>query len=377
MTITIREASSRAAVSAFLDVPFAVYAGDRNWVPPLYFERHEHLSPKKNPYFDHADVSLFVAERDGKPVGRISAQIDRLHIERYKDATGQFGFLESPDDADIFRALTNTAEAWLKGRGMARVQGPFSFSINDETGLLIDGFNTPPSMMMGHARPHHARHLDALGYVKAKDVIAYDYDCRKALPRAMQAMVDKAKASGELTVRAFSKKHLARDLDIVISIFNDAWQENWGFVPMTSAEITALGNNLKMLVKDDFIAIAELNGEPAAMAITLPDINGWIHDLNGRLWPTGWTKVAYRLLAKPPAAVRMPLMGVKRRHHGTPMGAALALSVIDRTRAYHVSRGTMRAELSWILEDNLPMRRMIEALGGVAYKTYRVYEKAL
>lgn len=377
MTITIREASSRAAVSAFLDVPFAVYAGDRNWVPPLYFERHEHLSPKKNPYFDHADVSLFVAERDGKPVGRISAQIDRLHIERYKDATGQFGFLESPDDADIFRALTNTAEAWLKGRGMARVQGPFSFSINDETGLLIDGFNTPPSMMMGHARPHHARHLDALGYVKAKDVIAYDYDCRKALPRAMQAMVDKAKASGELTVRAFSKKHLARDLDIVISIFNDAWQENWGFVPMTSAEITALGNNLKMLVKDDFIAIAELNGEPAAMAITLPDINGWIHDLNGRLWPTGWAKVAYRLLAKPPAAVRMPLMGVKRRHHGTPMGAALALSVIDRTRAYHVSRGTMRAELSWILEDNLPMRRMIEALGGVAYKTYRVYEKAL
>jgi hypothetical protein len=376
MSLAVRPADGASDLAKFLAVPFPIYAGDPNWVAPLFLERKEHLDPRKNPYFAHADVQLFLAERDGKPVGRISAQIDRLRLEKHRDNTGQFGFLEAPDDREVFAALLGAAERWLAERGMKRVQGPFSFSINDETGLLIHGFDRPPSMMMGHARPYYAIHLDALGYRKAKDVIAYDYDARNPLPRSMAAIVEKAKRSANLVIRPFSKNNLARDLAIVIDIFNDAWSDNWGFTPMTKEEVTALGKNLKMLVNDGYIAIAELSGEPAAMAVSLPDINRWIAGLNGKLLPFGWLKVM-RHLFRPPEAARIPLMGVKKIHHGTPMSAALALGVIDAIRAYHSGRGTYRAELSWILEDNWPMRRIIESLGAVAYKTYRVYEKDL
>jgi GNAT superfamily N-acetyltransferase len=244
-------------------------------------------------------------------------------------------------------------------------------------GLLVEGFDAPPRMMMGHARPYYAAHLEALGFAKAKDVIAYDYDGRRPLPRAMQAMIDKAKASGEMRLRSFRKKELARDLAVIIDIFNDAWSENWGFVPITKSEIVALGNNLKLLVSEEYVAIAEYRGRPAAMAVSLPDINGWIKDLNGRLVPLGWAKLLPRLLLRRPAAVRIPLMGVRKEYHGRAIGSALAIATIDRVRSYHLSRGTHRAELSWILEDNMAMRRMIEALGGSPYKTYRIYERPI
>lgn len=376
-SVAVRRVEGKHEVRDFLKVPFSVYASDRNWIAPLFFERMEHLDRKKNPYFAHADVELFVAYRDGKPIGRISAQIDRLRLGRFNDAMGQFGFIEAPDDPAVFAALAGKAESWLKERGMRRVQGPFSFSINDETGLLIDGFDRPPRLMMGHARPYYAPRLEALGYSKVKDVIAYDYDARIPLPRAMQAMVDKATTSGSMHIRPFDKKNLSSELSIVIGIFNDAWSDNWGFVPMTPEEITALGNNLKMLVKGEYVAIATYKGEAVAMAISLPDVNQWIADLNGRLLPFGWAKLAHRLLAKPPAAVRIPLMGVRKKYQGTPIGSALAIGVINYIRSFHLSRGTFLAELSWILEDNISMRRMIEALGAVPYKTYRIYEKEL
>jgi len=363
--------------SDFIEVPFGIYKDDPNWIPPLYIERQEHLDPKKNPYFKHADTQLFVAYRAGRPIGRISAQVDRLRLEYHKDSTGLFGFFDVPDDQAVTSALIGAAETWLSQKGMARIQGPFNFSINDEMGLLIDGFDRPPCIMMGHAKPYMGGHLEARGYNKAKDVIAYDYDGEVSLTRSMQAIVDKAKKSGDIRIRPFSKKNMARDIEIIMSIFNDAWSDNWGFVPFTPEEIAALGNNLKMLVKDEYIVIAEYRGKPAAMAVTLPDINAWLADLNGRLLPFGWAKLVWRLMAKPPEAVRMPLMGVLRKHHGTAIGSALALSVIDTLYRYHRGRGTKRAELSWILEDNRPMRRIIESLGAVPYKTYRIYEKDL
>lgn len=377
MTLRVTEAVTADDRSAFLRVPHLVFANDPNWVAPLDLERKEHLDPARNPYFRHSDVRLFVAYRDGQPVGRISAQVDRLRLEHHPDASGQFGFLDAMDDAQVFAALMAAAEAWLRDKGLEAAHGPFSFSINDEMGLLVKGFETPPSMMMGHALPYYARHLESLGYAKAKDVFAYDYDALKPLPRAMQAMVDKIKASGDLVIRPLSKKNLERDLDIIIDIFNDAWSANWGFVPMTREEIAALGKNLKMLVAENYIAIASYNGEPAAMAVSLPNLNEWIRDLDGRLLPLGWAKLFWRLMLRPPQSVRIPLMGVRRSHHGTPVGSALALAVIDAVRSYHLSRGTNRAELSWILEDNMPMRRIIEALGATAYKTYRIYEKRL
>jgi len=376
-SVEVRPVIDRKGVRDFLSVPFALYADDPNWIAPLFLERSEHLDPKKNPFFLHAEAQLFVAYENGRPVGRISAQIDRLHLDRFADATGQFGFLEARNTAQDFDVLLRTAETWLDQRGMKRVQGPFSFSINDEMGLLISGFDRPPAVMMGHARPYYQTRIEALSYHKAKDVIAYDYDGLQPLRRSLQAMVEKVKASGELTVRPISKKRLDRDLPIIIGIFNDAWSENWGFVPMTNEEIAALGKNLKLLVAEGYIAIADYQGEPAAMAVTLPDINDWIKDLNGRLLPFGWAKLAYRLLGAPPKAVRMPLMGVLRKYHGTPQGAALAMAVIDAVRSYHLGKGTRRAELSWILEDNAPMRRLIEQLGATPYKTYRIYEKDL
>jgi GNAT superfamily N-acetyltransferase len=352
-----------------------VFADDPAWIAPLTLERAQHISEKHNPFFQHAGAQLFVAWRGGEPVGRISAQIDNLRNERHKDDTGMFGFLDAVDDPAVFKALLETAENWLAERGMTRVIGPFSFSINEETGLLVDGFEHPPAVMMGHARRWYGPHVEAAGYAGVKDVLAYSFDNSKELPRGLAGMLRKVQQTGDLKVRPLSKKNLAHDLAILIDIFNDAWSENWGFTPFSQAEIDKLGSDLKLLVDEGFIAFAEYQGEPAAMAVTLPDINQAAHDLNGHLFPFGIFKLLTRLKLKAPRAVRMPLMGVRRKYHGTPVGSALAIAVIDNIRRYHVARGTTRAELSWILEDNLPMRRMIEAMGGVPYKTYRIYER--
>ena len=375
--IVVREANSKKDRDLFLKVPFKTFEGCENFVPQLFFERNEHISPKKNPYFDHATVQLFIAERDGEIVGRISAQINDLHIERYKDATGHFGFIDAVDDQAVFKALLDTAADWLKQRGMKRMLGPMNFSINEDIGILIDGFDTPPSVMMPHARRWYQKHIEALGYKKAKDVIAYNFEGLPEPPRAMQAMVRKAAKSGDLVVRTFSKKNLKRDLKIVIDLFNDAWSNNWGFVEMTEAEITALGDALKILVEEDYIAIAEYKGVPASMAVTLPNINNWINDLDGKLLPLGVFKILWRMKFTPLESARMVLMGVKKEFHGTPVGSALALAVIEAVRVAHKARGVQRAELSWILEDNYAMRHVIENLGGEPYKTYRVYEAAL
>lgn len=375
--ISVRPASGKADLKTFLDVPFALYAKDPNWVAPLYLERFEHFDPKKNPYFNHAEVALFLAYRGDRPVGRISAQLCRLRSERYKDGIGQFGFLEAEDDPAVFGALTRAAAAWLGQRGLKGMQGPFNFSINDEMGLLIEGFDTPPSMMMGHGLPYYARQLEALGFTKAKDVFAYDYVDSGELPRTLRQAADRALANPDVRIRPLDKKQLMKELEIIHSISNDAWSENWGFVPWTQEEMTTVGNNLKMLVTGDYVAITEYKGKPAAMAVSLPNINEWIHGLNGRLLPFGWASLAWNLLARPPRSVRFPLVGLRKEFHGSRLGGMLALATLARVRDYHVRRGTMKGELSWILEDNMRMRHIIEAFGGRPYKTYRIYEKAI
>ncbi len=377
MAITIRPVAAKQDKLTFLKVPFAVFRDDPNWVAPLFLERMEHLDPKKNPYFKHADVQLFIAEKDGNPVGRISAQADRLRQEHHKDGAGQFGFLDAIDDPQVFAALFKAAEDWLRQRGFTKAQGPFTFSINDETGLLVDGFDTPPNMMMGHARRYYGPRVEEQGFAKVKDVLAYHYDDASDLPRALIQTLEKAMTSQDIVIRPLNKKNLKHDLATIIAIFNDAWSSNWGFVPFTREEITKLGNDLKMLVTGEYVSIATYKGEPAAMAVTLPNLNDWIKNLNGSLLPFGWATLAGHLIRKKPTSVRMPLMGVLKKHHGTLVGSALTIGVIDAVRRYHMSRGAASGELSWILEDNMPMRRIIERLSGKAYKTYRVYEKAL
>jgi hypothetical protein len=376
-SIHVRTVAGKADLKAFLDLPFRLYAEDPNWVAPLYLERYEHLDPKKNPYFQHAEVALFLAYRGGRVAGRISAQLCRLRSERHGDGAGQFGFLEAEDDPAVFAALLDTASAWLAARGASSMQGPFSFSINDELGLLIQGHDTPPSMMMAHALPYYARRLEEQGFAKAKDVIAYDCTDTGKEQRILQASLKRALANKDIVLRPLDKKKLMRELEIIVSIANDAWSDNWGFVPWTKEEMTALGNNLKLLVSGDYIAITEYRGEPAAMAVSLPNINEWIAGLDGKLLPFGWAKLAWNLLARPPKSVRFPLMGVRKAYHGTSIGGVLGMAAVARVRNYHVGRGTMKGELSWILEDNMPMRHIIETFGGRPYKTYRIYEKPI
>ena len=375
--LSIEAVSGPAALRPFLELPQALYRDDPNWVPPLLLERWMHLDPRKNPFFQTAEVAYWLARRAGRPVGRISAQVNRAHLERYGDATGNFGFLEAEDDPEVFAALTATAEAWLRARGMKRVTGPFTLSINDESGLLVAGFETPPYLMMNHAPPYYAQRLEALGYRKAKDLIAYHCAADFPLPRAAEALLAKAGRDESLRVRPIDRSNFRREIAIVVDIFNDAWSENWGFLPFSEAEVEYMAENLKPILAAGGVAIAEVAGEPAAMAVTLPNVNEAIRDLGGRLLPFGWLKLLWRLKVRTPKGVRMPLMGVRRRYHGTPLGGVLGLMVIEQVRNFHRARGVTEGELSWILEDNEPTRHLIESLGGRAYKTYRIYEKAL
>lgn len=375
--VTITAVENPGDRENFIRLPWAIYRDDPAWVPPLLMERRDHLNPKKNPFFQNAEARFWLALRDGRPVGRISAQVNRAHLARYDDATGHFGMLEAEDDPEVFAALLKTAEDWLRDQGLKRIAGPFSLSINEESGLLVDGFESPPSLMMGHARPYYAARLEALGYRKIKDLLCYSYDATCEMPAAAGYVLRKAATTPQLTIRPLDMRNYERDLRIIVEIFNDAWSENWGFIPMSEADLRHLAKELKPIVRPQSIAIAELEGEPVAMAIGLPNVNEAIADLNGRLLPFGWAKLLWRLKVKTTKTARVPLMGVRKAYQSSLLGATLALSVIDRVRRAQEALGVRSGELSWILEDNLPMRRMIEQAGGEAYKTYRVYAREL
>jgi hypothetical protein len=374
--LRVHQVGDRRALKRFLLLPARLHAGDPNWVQPLMFERLEHLNPKKNPWFDHAEIAYWLAWRDGRPVGRISAQVDHLHLEHHADSTGHFGFLEAEDDAEVFAALFKTAEDWLRARGMRRMRGPFSLSINDESGLLVDGFDTPPYMMMGHAPRYYGPRVEEQGYRTAKNLIAYFYDVTAPPPRAKR-MFERMIPGAGLKFRPIEMRHFDEELEIIVDIFNDAWSDNWGFVPMTPAEVRYMGRNLKPLVRSEHAWIGEVEGEPAAMTVTLPNINEAIADLNGRLLPFGWAKLLWRLKVRGTRSGRMVLMGIRKRYQGSPRGAALALGVVEAVRSWHAAHGTKEAEISWVLEDNRPAQDLVELIGGRPYKTYRIYEKSL
>ena len=255
-----------AALRRFLKMPASLYRDDPNWIPPLLFERRMHLDPRKNPFFDKAEVAYWLVCRDGHPVGRISAQVNRAHLDRYRDATGHFGFLEAEDDPEVFGLLLATAEDWLRQRGMTRILGPFSLSINDESGLLVDGFERPPYVMMNHAPPYYATRLEAEGYRKAKDLIAYLCAAEVALPRSARALLAKAEKDLSLRVRNIDMGRFREEIATVVDIFNDAWSQNWGFLPFSEGEVGHMAENLKPILSPGAVAIAEVDGEPAGQA---------------------------------------------------------------------------------------------------------------
>lgn len=367
--------AGKADLDRFIRLPHAIHASDPAWVPPLLLERRMHLGANTNPYFEHARWKGWVAWRGDQPVGRISAQIDALYLEHHEDATGFFGMLDAEDREETFAALIDAAEQWLRSEGIKRVRGPISLSINDEVGLLVDGFETPPVFMMGHAKPYYGKHIEQCGYQKAKDMFAYTIAPDFPAPKVMQRLLAKSKQS--IRVRQLDRRRFDEELALLRDIFNDAWADNWGFVPFTVAEFKDLGQSLRLLIASDLIQIAEVDGEAAAFIVALPNVNEVIKGFGGKLLPFGWAKLLWQIKVRFPKSARIPLMGVRRSFHNTPLGPALAFLVIDSVRKHLVTRGVKQVELSWVLEDNAGMCNIIESIGGRAYKRYRVYEKQL
>ncbi len=377
--VQIVPVTTKAQWRDFHQLPHRIYQGDPNWIPPLLLERKLHFTPKHNPFFEHARAAFWLAYENGEPVGRITAQIDDLHLATHKDSTGHFGFIEAIDDPAVFAALLSTAEKWLRDAGMKRVVGPVSFSMWDLAGLLVEGFDTPPYVMMGHALPYFAQHISAAGYVTAEDLIAYRYTPDMEFPPLALRILERAQKRGELTLRniRMDKAHFASEVDLMLDILNDAWSDNWGFVPMTKAEIADLAGILKLLLRPGDVAIAEYRGEAAAFSVIFPNLNEAIRDLGGRLAPFGWAKLLWRMKVKRPKTARMPLMGVRKSLQTSPIGAALALSVIRSVREFNFSRGVESSELSWILDRNEAVKHVIAMVGAEPYKRYRIYEKPL
>jgi len=376
MTIEIVPVTDKAMLRRFIRVPFAVHEHDSAWAPPLLMEREEAFSPKHNPFLRRAEVRFWLARRDGRDVGRITAQIDPLAQRSSNGRVGHFGCLSVEDNPEVFAALLNTAEDFLRSRGVTHVQGPFSLSINEETGLLVEGFETPPMLLMGHDPVYAAARLEALGYRKEKDVYAYLLDMETPLSSSARRMLERP-LPASVTMRRLNFKDYSNEIRRIVDIYNDAWSGNWGFVPLTEPEGEAMAKQMRMLLDDRLVWFAEADGQAVAFIVALPNINEAVRDLNGRLFPFGWAKLLWRLKMRRVKSARVPLMGMRRSLSGTLIGSAIPLQLIGSVLPANAAFGFRWIELSWILEDNLPMRRILERLGARAYKTYRVYGKGL
>jgi len=355
-------------------VLWRIYADDPLWVPPLRLERRLHFS-RFNPFLKHGEWQAWVAYQNNQPVGRISAQIDQLHRDRYGADTGHFGLLEAIESRDVFASLVSTAEDWLAARNARQISGPFNLSINQECGILVEGFDTPPVVMMPHSRKWYGRLLEEQGYHPLKDLLAYWVDVDFEVPPLMSALVERF--SAHIRLRVLNRSKFSEEMELLRDIFNDAWSNNWGFIPFTREEFTELGHSLRLLVPDEAIAIAEVDGIPAAFMVGLPNLNETFAELNGKLFPFGWARLVKRLRSRSIHTARIPLMGVRKQFQSSPLGAALAFMVIDSLRGAGRAWGIRAVELSWILEDNKSMRRMLDGMGCREYKRYRIYGKKL
>jgi len=385
--ILIRPVTTAADRKAFVDVQFQLNAHDPNWIPPLKDEALGLITPGKNPFFEHAEAELFIASRGGKPVGRISAHVDHLFQGMAADQgggadMGNWGLFEAID-AEVGATLTAHAEARLKGRGLSRILAPISMSIWEEPGLLIHGHDHPPTVMMGHNSPAYEAMVEAAGYTKAKDLHTYDLDITTGFPQLVQRIVASGERNNRIVIRRVDKSKFDKEAAIILGILNDAWSDNWGFVPFTDTEIAFAGKKMKPIVFNDLIRIAEVDGDPVAFMMTLPDLNEMTADLNGSLFPTGFIKLLWRLhggfSGKPKVrTMRVPLMGVVRRLQATRLASQLAFMMIEYIRRDAVADyGASRGELGWILEDNQGMVSIAETIGSKVNKTYRIYGKAI
>ena len=376
--IVVTRVESKADLKAFIDLPRRLYAGHKGYTAHLNTERQEAYSPKKNPLFQHVEVQFFLARRAGKVVGRISAQIDKAYLERYQDSTGHIGSIVAEDDQAIFQALFKEAEAWLRARGMIRATGPFSLSVNEEVGLLVWGFDSRSILLVPWDPPYAGPRVEACGYAKIKDLYSYDYDVQNAPETIGRKLLARAGLADRVKVRSANMKMFDAEVRTVVNIFNDAWSDNWGFVPFTQAEIDHASKAFGPVIVPELCLFVEVDDEAVAFIVALANLNEAIEGFNGSLNPLNLAKLLWRLKVTGTDSMRVPLMGVKKKFRNHPlMGAGLAMMAIDQLRQNGKRLGKKTAELGWILEDNKATNNIIRSVGGVHYKTHRIYEKAL
>lgn len=372
--VRVRELPDGSSLRAFIDLPWSINAGDPAWVPPLRMSVAAALDRRKHPFHEHAEVAYFLAERGGKTVGRVAAIVNHLHNEYHGDRTGFFGLFEAENDAAVAGALIATAEEWLRGRGMETIRGPVNFSTNEEVaspGVLVDGFDSRPTVMMTHNPPYYDGLITGAGLEKVKDLYAFWFGDPQ-LPTRLERSLDRILSHADATIRPMDLSRFDEEVATIKSIYNSAWSSNWGFVPMTDAEFDHMAKEFRPVVDPDLCLIAESRGEPVGFSLALPDLNQAIrHIPNGRLFPFGIFRFLWH--RRKIHSMRVITLGFKPGFQRLGLGPAFYL----RTWQTGLAKGYDRGEASWILEDNLPMVRPIERLGGSTYKTYRIYEKAL
>jgi hypothetical protein len=373
--VTVTPVAGKHDLDAFIKLPWRLYKGNPNWTPPLLRLQAELFSPKHNPFFEHADVQLFLARRGDQVVGRISGQIDHEHNRYHNERTGFFGFFESEDDPAVAAGLLDAAEEWLRHRAMERVRGPLNFSINGEVGFVVEGFDSPPQILMPYTQRYYLALVEALGYAKVQDLYAWRWGLQP-VPEGPARSVRELRSRPEVTVRRANIRRFNQEVRTILDLFNEAWSENWGFVPATKAEAKQMAKDLRLIVDPSIVPFVEIDGKPAGVALAVPNLNEAIHDLDGRLFPFGFLKLLWRLKVRRVKSGRMLLLGVKKEYR-TRRYAGLAYLLCDEIYRGGVERGYKWAEFGWTLEDNHLINALIRKTGCQQYKTYRIYEKAL
>lgn len=375
MTVQIREIRLGGNLRPFLEVVDDIYGDDPAYVRPLDMLVRQQLS-RKNPFFEHAQGTIFVAFRDRRCVGRVTAQIDKEHLARYGDSVGFFGFFDTIDDVEVARALLDRAGQWLQARDMKFIRGPLSLCTNEEVGCLVDGFDTPPMIMMTHHRSYQGGLIEAAGFEKLKDLYAWHYTVGEVPERARKAH-EAVKAMPEVKRRRVDLKHLERDVRVVMDIYNDAWSENWGFVPLTESELRKMASDMRLLLMPELTQIVEIDGEPVGVGLALPNINELIGDLHGKLFGAGLFKLLWRLKVAGPKTARLIILGIRHKIRQNRRYAPLSTYMYVEMNRSAERVGVKSGELSWTLEDNAPVNVGIRFMGGKVYKTYRVYQRSL
>ncbi len=383
--VEIAQVSGKAGIAAFVDFGYSNNAADPNYVPQLRSEEIEKYTKGGNPFHEHARCQYFLAKRGGRIVGRISAHIDELALTAPSEqgmgpGTGNWGAMEAEDEG-IAGALIAAAETWLRGQGMNRILAPISLSIWEEPGLLVKGHDHPPTVMMGHNSPAYQGWIEALGYSVAKVLYTYDVDIRKEYPPLIQRIIQSGEKNPRINIRMVDKSRFMEEAHLILDILNDAWSDNWGFVPITDSEIAYTGKKLKPLVRKDLIMIAELDGEPVAFMMTLPDLNKEllrVNNRNGRPSLLGWIKLLSWIWKPKNADMRVPLMGVRKHLQASRLASQLAFMMIEYIRRAAVKDyNGIRGEIGWVLDDNQGMNAIAGAINSQINKVYNIYEKQL